>query len=250
MFQWRSRGGRVQAGFNGKVAVRLEHRVDEETAMKVLYFLTLASLGVLGSHVALADREPGWDYGADIIYQDSQDISFTGGSSVSLDNDVGIALAFGYRFNERFELTFGLDWNTVDYDFDVASGSMGILGFSGSGDLESWTPSIGLNVNILEGDFTPYVNGSVGWAFIDTNIPDAPPETACWWDPWWGYYCGTFQSTRSIDELTYDLGIGVRWDVTDVITLRFGYERHWIDIGEANSTPGLDQVKLGIAARY
>lgn len=186
----------------------------------------------------------------DIIYQDAADIAFSGGSSASLDDDIGLALVFGYRFNERLELTFGLDWNTVDYDFNVASGTAGVLGFSGRGDLESFTPHVGLNFNFLENEITPYVTGKVGWAFIDTNIPDAPPQTACWWDPWWGYYCGTFQSTRSIDELAYDLGVGVRWDVSDVVTLRFEYVKHWIDIGEATSTPDLDQIKLGIAARY
>ena len=34
-----------------------------------------------------------------------------------------------------------------------------------------------MNFNFLEGDLTPYVTGGVGWSFIDTNIPDAPPQT-------------------------------------------------------------------------
>jgi opacity protein-like surface antigen len=218
--------------------------------MRIRHLFAFAALSLLCSPLALAERGPGWDYGVDVVYQDSKDINFEGGSFASLEDDVGLALTFGYRFNERFELTFGLDWNTVDYDFEVASGSLGIAGFSGRGDLESWTPSIGLNVNILKGDLTPYVSGGVGWSFIDTNIPNAPPQTACWWDPWWGYYCGTFQSTRSTDEMTYELGAGIRWDVSDTITLRFGYDKHWIDVSEATSTPGLDQLKLGIAGRY
>jgi opacity protein-like surface antigen len=158
-------------------------------------------------------------------------------------------LTFGYRFNSRLELIFGLDWNTVDYDINVAPGS-GQLGFSGTGDLESFTPRVGANFNILEGDLTPYVTGGVGWSFIDTNIPDGPAQSACWWDPWWGYYCGTWQETRSIDELAYNAGAGVRWDVSSTITLRLGYEKHWIDIGEATSTPDFDQFKFGVSARY
>jgi opacity protein-like surface antigen len=216
--------------------------------MKFRHLIALLTLGA-AALPAWADRQPGWDFGAELLYQSAKDIDFDGGSRADLEDDLGIALVFGYRFNERFELIFGLDWNTIDYDFNVIS-DVPALSFSGTGDLESWTPRVGVNVNILKGDFTPYVTGGVGWAFIDTNIPTGPPQTSCWWDPWWGYYCGTFQNTRSMDELMYNIGLGVRWDISSTITLRLGYEKHWLDIGEATSTPDLDQIKFGIAARY
>jgi opacity protein-like surface antigen len=210
-------------------------------------------LGAFCSASAFADRQPGWDFGGELLYQDSQDVNFEGGSSASMDDDLGIALTFGYRFNSRLELVFGLDWNTVDYDFEVVEDPTAPgpgTGFTGSGDLESFTPRVGLNFNILEGDITPYLTGGVGWAFIDTNIPDSPAYTSCWWDPWYGYWCGTYQSTRSIDELMYNVGAGVRWDISPEISLRFGYEKHWIDISEASSTPEFDQLKFGISASY
>lgn len=203
------------------------------------------------SGAALADREPGWDFGGEVIYQFSHDIHFEGGSFAALDDDIGLALSFGYRFTPRLELLIGVDWNVVDYSIDVAPGDAAAgLGFSGTGEVEYWNPRVGLNFNFLEGDLTPYVTGTVGWSFIDTNIPDSPPQSACWWDPWWGYYCGTYVSTRSIDELTYSLGAGMRWDVSSMFTLRLGYEKHWLDLGQATSTPGFDQVKVGFAARY
>jgi opacity protein-like surface antigen len=209
----------------------------------------LAAVGALWSAAAHAERHPGWDFGGALIYQDAQHIDFDGGSSAALDDDLGLALTFGYRFNERLELTFGLDWNNVDYTVNVANG-LGGTGFRADGDLEAFTPWVGLNVNLMKGDFTPYVSGMVGWAFIDTNIPDGPPVNSCWWDPWWGYVCGTWQDTRSIDELAYGLGAGVRWDASSTLSLRFGYEKRWLDLGEATSTPGFDQLKLSVIARY
>jgi len=206
---------------------------------------------LLFSAAAVAERQPGWDFGGELVYGFSQDIGFKGGSRASLDDDLGLALSFAYRFTPRLELLIALDWNVVDYDVHVAPGdSAAGLGFDATGELEYWTPRVGVNFNFLEGPLTPYVTGAVGWSFIDTNIPDSPPQTACWWDPWWGYYCGTYQNTRNVDEFVYDVGAGVRWDVTSTLTLRLGYERHWLDLGEATSTPGFDQVKLGIAARY
>lgn len=216
-----------------------------------LLFATLI-LSTLCSASAFAEREAGWDFGGELLYQDSENLRFEGGSSADIEDDLGLALTFGYRFNSRLELIFGLDWNEIDYDFEVIEDSAlpGVQGFSGSGDLETWTPRVGVNFNFLETDLTPFVTAGVGWAFIDTNIPDAPAYTSCWWDPWYGYVCGTFQSTRSVDELTYNAGVGARWDVGDSFTLRLAYEKHWIEVDSANGTPEFDQLKFGISARY
>jgi opacity protein-like surface antigen len=211
----------------------------------------LALTLLLSSGAAFAERQPGWDFGGELIYAFSKDINFEGGSNASLEDDIGLALSFNYRFTPRLELMIGLDWNAIDYDVHIAPGDAAAgLGFDATGELEYWTPRVGVNFNFLDRDLTPYVTGAVGWAFIDTNIPDGPAVPACWWDPWWGYYCGVYQTTRSIDEFVYDIGAGVRWDVSDTITLRFAYERHWLDLGEATSTPGFDQVKFGISGRY
>lgn len=210
-----------------------------------LYFF----LGIAWSAAAVAERQPGWEYGADIIFQASQDIGFNGGSQASLDDDFGIALVITHRFSKRLELMFGLDWNRIDYDVDIASATPGRLPFSAHGDLEAFTPRVGINFNFLEGDLTPYITGSVGYSFIDTNIPDGPPQTGCWWDPWYGNICTTWQETRSIDEFSYGVGAGLRWDLS-TWTLRFGYEKHWLDLGKATSTPDFDQLRLGVMVRY
>jgi len=210
--------------------------------------VTLAATACFASP-ALAEREAGWDFGGDLIYQGSKDVTFKGGSKASIDDDLGLALSFVYRFNARFELLFGLDWNNVDYNFNIRPDTGG-LSFQGHGTLESWAPRVGVNINVLKGDFTPYVTGGVGWAWIDTNIPDSPPYQSCWWDPWYGYWCGTFQSTRSVDQMTYNFGAGLRWDFSPEIVLRLGYEKHWIELDEANSAPGFDQIKFTVAAKY
>jgi opacity protein-like surface antigen len=210
----------------------------------------LASMTLVSvAHGQSGSRDAGGELGTDLVYQASHDISFNGGSDASLDDDLGLAITFGYRFNDRFELQFSLDWQTVDYEATVVS-DIPSLSFSARGDLESITPRVSFNFNLMEGDFTPYVTGGIGYSFIDTNIPDAPPQTACWWDPWWGHVCNTFQSTRSVEEFTYQAGVGLRWDFSSGYTARLAYEKHWLDLGEATSTPGFDQIKFGIAARY
>jgi opacity protein-like surface antigen len=217
--------------------------------MKNRYVVPLAALCSVWSLAAYADRDTGWEFGGELIYQDSVDFDSDGGSSASLDSDLGIALTFGYRISERLELTFGLDWNNIDYTADlVADPPIGnITGVSVDGELEAFTPRVGVNFNFLEGPITPYVSGMIGYAFIDTNIPNGPPQTGCWWDPWYGQICGTWQDTRSTEDFVYGAGVGVRWDVNDAWSMRFGYDKRWID---SNGSPDLDQIKLGVTVMY
>lgn len=220
--------------------------------MRTTQFWTpiLATLGLMfGAMAPAADRGPGWEFQTDLIYQLGQDIDFNGGSSASLDDDFGLMLAVAYRFNERLELSGGIDWQDVDYDVNLVT-DPGRANFKGHGSLESFTPRVALNFNLVDGPLTPYVRAGIGWSFIDTNIPEGRPQNVCWWDPWWGYVCGTVQDSRSVDGFTYDLGVGLRWDIAPAYSLRLGYEKHWYDLDEATSTPDLDQFKLGFIYRY
>jgi len=195
-------------------------------------------------------RETGWDFGVDAIFQFSKDINFEGGSKLSIDDDVGLGLTFGYRFNSKFELQFGIDWNSIDYHGTLQSASFPGVSASISGDMETFSPKVNAVWNFRDGPVTPYVSGGIGWAFVDTNIPTGQVQVGCWWDPWYGQICTPYQPTKSADAFTYQLGAGVRWDFGEYSTARFSYEKVWTDFSKATSTPGFDQLKVGFAWRY
>ena len=219
--------------------------------MKSRYIVTLAAVCSAWSLAAYADRDTGWEFGGELIYQDSTEFTADHDAAASLDSDLGIALTFGYRFSERLELTFGVDWNNIDYDATVVSDGVPLLPngteISVSGELEAFTPRVGINFNFIDGPITPYVSAMIGYAFIDTNIPDGPPQSGCYWDPWYGQICGSWQPTRSADNFVYGAGVGVRWDVNDAWSVRFGYDKRWID---SNGSPDVDQIKLGVSVMY
>lgn len=219
--------------------------------MKALSLSGLCLFGLaLASPAVAENRAQGWEIGLDLLYQDSTDISFEGGSSASIEDDIGLAVTFGYRFNPRLEIQFDLDWAVVDYDVTIQSAIAPGVQFQGRGEIESFTPRIGVSFNFLESDLTPYVNGTVGWSFVDTNIPNGPVQFGCWWDPWWGQICAPYQSTKSIDDATYSLGAGARWDFSECCMVRFGYEKRWFDYSNATSTPDFDELRLGFSLRY
>jgi opacity protein-like surface antigen len=217
--------------------------------MKSRYIVSLAALCSCWSLAAHADRDTGWEFGGELIYQDSQDISGDNGSAAALDDDIGLALTFGYRVNGNLEVQFGIDWNTVDYTANLVSEDFPNLEVGVDGEMESFTTRVGVNYNFIDGPITPYVNGTIGYSFIDTNIPDGPPQTGCWWDPWYGQICGTWQSTRSLDKFIYGAGLGVRWDTSDTLSVRLEYQKRWIDASDAG-TPDFDQLKLGLTFMY
>jgi len=211
--------------------------------------LWAAAACLISAGASAQSRGTGWEFGADVVYQNSQDIDFDGGTTVAFGSDVGISAFAGYRFNDRLEVQFGLDWSTVDYDATRVREEPPLATVTASGDMETIAPFIKGNFNFMTGPITPFVSAGLGYSFIDTNIPDAPPQVGCWWDPWYGEICTTYQSTKTTEAFTYNAGVGVRWDVSTGYSLRLLYEMHWYDLDHASSAE-FDQIKLGVLMRY
>jgi opacity protein-like surface antigen len=204
------------------------------------------ALSLLSATASAQSRGEGWEFGVDLLYQNSNDVEFDGGSTVAFDSDIGFSLFGAYRFSDRLELQFGVDWTNVDYDVSLQLDPGGTV--SAAGEVEAFTPFIKGNFNFIDGPFTPFVSGGIGWSFIDTNIPNGRPQTGCWWDPWYGYICTTVQDTRTTDSFVYNAGLGVRWDLSTGYTLRLAYEKQWYDL--ENASPDFDVFRLGFVMRY
>jgi len=210
--------------------------------------LVLALAGLTLGQVASAQtREAGWDVGFDVIYQDSTSLTSKFGSVIKLDDDWGLSFNFGYRFNPHLELHFALDYAEVDYEGTLVREGGGTFGVRG--DMEAFTPRVDLHYNLMAGPFTPFIMAGFGYSFIDTNIPNGRPSTGCWWDPWYGQICTSVQPTHGVDEFVYQTGLGVRWDFARTTSLRLSVEKHWIDLPNANGSPGVVQAKLGFVWR-
>jgi len=208
--------------------------------------LLVASCCVIAAAASAQSRDTGWEFGADVVYQPSKDLNIDT-TSIKFDDDYGLSLYAGYRMSSRLEFQFGLDWSNVDYKSKFPGLTPGTT-VEVDASLEEFTPFAKVNFNFMDGPITPFISAGLGWSFIDTNIPDAPPQTGCWWDPWWGYICDTFQSTKNTDAFTYDVGLGVRWDVSPGYSMRLAYEKHWYDADK--SSPDFDRYKLGIVFVY
>jgi opacity protein-like surface antigen len=206
----------------------------------------LIAASVTLSSVSLAQGT--WESGLDLVYQNSKTLHFDGGTNAKLDSDTGLSVTFGYRQTPHIEWMFALDWANVDYTANLATSPS--TSVSARGSYDSFAPRVNLQYNIMDQPLTPYVMAGIGYSFIDTNIPAGRPVNGCWWDPWYGYICGSVQPTKSVDGFAFQAGIGARWDVNEQWSLRLAWERHWVDLGSSGGTPFLDTGKLGFTFRF
>ena len=222
------------------------------------WLLSLAALALLPvASAGAAERAGQWETRMGIVFQNSADWDFEGGTTADIDSDTSFLLGASFHMSDNLELGGNFVFGQTDYDAEIQvdnnpiggdgipDGSVGV-----SGEYESTTLMFDATWNFMEGPFTPFVQGAIGWAWIDTNIADEPPQTGCWWDPWWGYVCTTFQDTKSIDGFAYGIGIGARYDFNRSMALSASYRMGWVDLDNASGTPDMDRFLLQLGWKF
>jgi opacity protein-like surface antigen len=195
------------------------------------------------------ERAGKWETRLGIVFQDSADADFDGGTTATLDSDTGFRLGIAYHYTDRLEFGLNLDLAQTDYDARVVGDEPGEI-FPINGELEYTNTSFDATFNFMPGRFSPFILGSLGWSWVDTNIATEPPQTGCWWDPWWGYICTTFQDTKTIDGFTYEAGIGARFDINDVFAVHASYRKTWHDWDNADGSVDVDSAILSFGWKF
>lgn len=170
------------------------------------------------------------------------------GSHADLDNGSGVGMSIGYNFNAHFLLSGLFTWSTRGYDATVIQED----GTSSTYNATMYTANFSLNGTyyLLNKNITPFVTAGIGFAGIDTDIPTGVIQSACFWDPWRGYVCGTYEETKTENDTTFNAGLGVRWDINNGISLQGSYNKTWIDRNTGSGgTLDLDLLKLEIIFR-
>jgi opacity protein-like surface antigen len=216
----------------------------------IVRIMSLVAASVALSSVAFGQHTSGtgWEAGVDVVFQGSKTLHFDGGTNANLDSDTGVSFTFGYRYSPHLEAQFALDWQNVAYDANLVTTPGSSV--NARGDYQAFTPRANIVFNFVDQPLTPFVLAGIGYSFIDTNIPAGRPVSGCWWDPWYGYICGSAQPTHSVNGFAFQVGVGARWDITELWSLRAAYERHWVDLGSNGGTPFLDTGKVGFTYRF
>jgi len=88
--------------------------------------------------------------------------------------------------------------------------------------------NLNLDYYVFKDRFTPLVSAGVGFIRFDGD-----------WD-------NTFLGFFSETDLTYNLGVGARWDITDTIAFNAIYRNMWVKIIDADDATRFDGINFNL----
>jgi len=187
-------------------------------------------------------RYRNWEAGLLLQYQTSSSNDFQEGSAIDIDSSLGFGFGFGWNWTEKWNLSYRFSLNKPDYSATIVPEDPDEPAQTINYKMSKYSHQFNVTYNFLQGPITPFVQAGVGWTKLDSNIISRPPTTGCWWDPWWGYICATTWDTFKTSQFTYNVGLGVRWDINGAIFLRGAWNRQFISL--SNGSLDVDTITV------
>jgi opacity protein-like surface antigen len=150
-----------------------------------------------------------WEFRIGPTFGLSQDVDFSNGSA-QIKDTTGLKLGAAYYLTEH--LSFGGYFSYSHGDFSSEVINSGVKVGVQDGHETSSTLLFDTSYSFLHGPLRPYVEGGLGYSWVDTNIASGAPVAGCWWDPWWGYVCSGYQPTHGTSSAVGQLGAGLQYN--------------------------------------
>lgn len=179
------------------------------------------------------ERAKTWEGGVKVVFQDSESVSGIGGATLDLDDDTGFGFGLNYNFTNHLALGADFNFTRPRYTATFVDGNDQPVAISSRADVI--TTTLRGTYNVLAGPFTPYLEGGLGWTYIDSNVANQPPIIGCFFDPFFGFVCRNFVDTYDDSSFSYSAGAGLRWDITPDVGIRAGLSRLWLDLDSGAS---------------
>ncbi len=178
-------------------------------------------------------RSDKWEASFKILNTQSTDIDGQNGSQTSMKSDFGWGFTLGYNLNPHILLNFDFSASTPSYKatlVDSEDGSKHEINHK----MDLLDSQFNVVYNVFTSQFTPYIQAGVGWSFVDSNIAKGPPNSICWWDPWWGYVCDSYQNTYNDERFSYNVAVGFRYELDNSLFFRASYKQSIIDFSNSD----------------
>lgn len=196
-----------------------------------------------------------WEFRIGPIFLESKNVGFNGGSNADIDSTTGVKIGTGYYVTDQLIIGGNFSWAQSNFNGTVCSGTANAQCVGPSAHIENGhadfsTMMFDATYTFLHGPIRPYGVVGLGWNWINTNIASAPPQTGCWWDPWWGYVCSTWQPTHGSSSFTYQVGGGVQFNFSRTFAINVDYRYTWFQLSNASGTPAIGSVELMFVWRF
>ncbi len=179
-------------------------------------------------------------------YQNGIEESTEGGASLDVDSQVGWGFSVGWNWTSHWNLAYRLLSAEPDYVAVITPEDTEILPQTFEHSMTKYSHQLNVTYNFSEGAFTPFVAAGVGWTKVDSNVPSGPPGVICWWDPWWGYICVSDWKTYTASEISYNLGVGFRWDINNAVFTRGTYSREFLSLDNGSLNFDMAILEVGL----
>ena len=143
--------------------------------MKAWIAVVLFSSVVWCAHPAAAqgsgDREGKWEARLALLFQQSADADFDGGTTASIDSDTGFRIGVGHHLTDQIDSGSTSTWPRPTMTQTSSVTSTACLLSLRCGASSSYTnASFDATFNFMTGQFSPFIVGAIGWSWVDTNI--------------------------------------------------------------------------------
>jgi opacity protein-like surface antigen len=191
-------------------------------------------------------RSGKWEGSFRVNYLRGDDVNGRGASKLDIDSGVGGGITLGYHINDSLLINTSFDFASLDYAPTFSSVDGTEPDVSRSADLDIMTTNINAVYHLTPQKLTPFVQAGIGWSYIDSNVAEGLTSLSCWWDPWWGQVCPGLQQTYDDTRLSYNIGVGVRYEFSRNAFVRVNYLQRWIDLVRASTIDsGIVQFEIG-----
>jgi hypothetical protein len=191
-------------------------------------------------------RDGTWEASLLIGSQGSQSAAGDNGSAVELDSALAWGFTVGWNPTPKWNVSWKFMLAKPDYVATIVPENPEIPTQTLKYSANRYSNQVSATYNFLRRPLTPFVQAGIGYAKLDSNVPNQPPVTGCWWDPWWGYICDTTWSTYNASGFSYNLGLGLRWDMNEAFFMRGTYIREFFSADRADFDFDTFSLELGL----
>lgn len=165
-------------------------------------------------------------------YLHSEDITYngpTGDLKVKMD-DTGLGgFGLAYHFSEFFSIRGDFMFGNATFSGNLPVETGGTIAVKQDAFIQ--TGRLNVDYNIINRRLTPFVTAGIGYQYLETELHNAPSQTVCWWDPWWGWSCQTTKPSAWETDFTWNAGVGFRWNITDNLVVKAMGGGNWLEYG-------------------